>query len=338
MRSRRYSLFQVLFVTMAGVAMFGVALQMIETVSRDELLKADEWLGKLASVIIVVGTTIGAIWVTLQLALRPIRRLSQRADSIGPNSLHQRLPIEDAPAEIAPLVASFNASLDRLEAAWSAHRAFSSNAAHELRMPLAALRAHVESLLPAGERRVATAEFDRLGRVIEQLLYLAEADQDHLVCKEPFDLVTLARETAMLAAPKIIAGGHDISFESGIQTYPCEGDSLLASIALRNLLENARKHTPQGTRIAVSVADTGVVTVSDNGPGVPDQFESRLFERFSRSDPQGDGAGLGLSIVARVMALHSGRSWYERRRVGAAFHLAFPAADNADGTVPPQPA
>ena len=337
MRSRRYSLFQVLFVTMAGVAMFGVALQMIETVSRDELLNADEWLGKLASVVIVVGTTIGAIWVTLQLALRPIRRLSERADSIGPNSLHQRLPIEDAPAEIAPLVASFNASLDRLEAAWSAHRAFSSNAAHELRMPLATLRAHVESLLPATERRVATAEFDRLGRVIEQLLYLAEADQDHLVCKEPFDLVALARETATLAAPKIIARGRDISFDSEIQTYRCEGDPLLASIALRNLLENAQKHTPQGTRIAVSVADAGIVTVSDNGPGVPEQFESRLFERFSRSDPQGDGAGLGLSIVARVMALHSGRSWHERRLVGAAFNLAFPAAADPGVTASVQP-
>lgn len=334
MKQHGYSLFQVLFIAMAGLALVGVFTQLFESGSSAEPWNADNWLVELPPVIIVMMTTIAAIWLTLRLALRPIRRLSQRADAIGPDNLHQRLPIKDAPAEIAPLVESFNASLDRLEAAWAAHRAFSSNAAHELRMPLAALRAHVESLLPASERRVATAEFDRLGRVIEQLLYLAEADLDHLIRQEPFDLVALARETAMAAAPKIIARGYDIGFDSEIPTYACHGDPLLVGIALRNLIENAQKHTPEGTRIAVSVASAGVVTISDDGPGVPEAFENRLFDRFSRSDPKGDGAGLGLSIVARVMALHSGRSWHERQGVGAAFHLAFPPAAEAVATAP----
>lgn len=331
---RRYSLLRVLFVSMVMLAFaLFLVVQLVEAGKPAERLTAPDdrftveyWLGELQFVLLMIVTTTGSIWVTLQLALRPIRRLSKRAGKIGPETLHERLPIDEAPSEIAPLVVAFNASLDRLETAWASQRAFSSNAAHELRMPLATLRAHVESLLAPSERHVATAEFDRLARVIEQLLFLAEADQDRLVRQDFFDLVALARETSMAAAPKIVLHGYDLSFQNDVESYGCRGDPILVGIALRNLIENAQKHTPKGTRIAVSVTKSGFVTVSDDGPGVPETFEDRLFERFCRSDPQGTGAGLGLSIVARVMALHSGHALFERLQSGAAFHLVFPTA------------
>jgi signal transduction histidine kinase len=282
------------------------------------------WLWEYRFAVLMIATTTAAIWLTLHLALRPMRRLSEKAGVIGPDNLHERLPLANAPAEIAPLVSAFNLSLERLETAWAAQRAFSASAAHELRTPLASLRAEVESLFPAQERRVVTAEFDRLARLIEQLLILAEADQDHLTRKDPFDVVALARDTAMEVAPKIILQGREIGFDTEIEHWECLGDRLLAGVAIRNLLENAVKHTAEGAKISVNVDSEGVVTVKDDGPGIPPEFEGRLFERFSKSDRSSAGAGLGLSIVSRIMALHSGRVWFERQDIGAAFSLAFP--------------
>ena len=333
MNLRRYSLLRVLFVSMVVLA-FALLLMMQfvdagppeSPPTAEERLTIRYWLGELVPVVVMVVTTTGSIWLTLQLALRPMRRLSKRAGSIGPDNLNERLPLEAAPAEIVPLVSAFNHSLDRLESAWSAQRAFSANAAHELRTPLAALRAHVESLLPAAERREATAEFDRLGRLIEQLLLLAEADQDHLKRQEPFDLVLLVRDISSDMTPKILGTGREIGFHSALVCRDCRGDSILAGIAIRNLIENATRHTPKGAHIAVAIDANGVVVVRDDGPRVPKAFEDRLFQRFAKSNPKCEGAGLGLSIVARIMDLHAGKVWFERPATGAIFHLAFPEA------------
>lgn len=288
-----------------------------------------DWVNDLTPVGVFMVTTTAAIWLTLHLALKPMRRLSDRAGAIGPETLHERLAPEDAPTELEPLVLSFNRSLDRLESAWAAQRAFSANAAHELRTPLATLRAHVESLLPPDQRGVATGEFDRLARLIEQLLFLAEADRDHLHRTEPFDLVVLAKEIAAEMTPRILGGGRDIGFDNAVERLERQGDGVLAGVAIRNLIENAVRHTPPGTSIAISVDAAGSVTVSDDGPGVPEAFEARLYDRFARADSKGDGAGLGLSITARIMDLHSGAVRFERPDRGAAFVLTF--GDGATG-------
>ncbi len=128
--------------------------------------------------------------------------LSERAGQIGPATINHRLPLEWTPREIAPLVVAFNAALDRLEAGLRAQREFSANAAHELRTPLATLRAQVESLLEPEERKDAIEEFDRQSRLIAQLLTLAETDGGDAPAKMSFDLVETARDlTAEMASP-----------------------------------------------------------------------------------------------------------------------------------------
>ncbi|WP_439471862.1 sensor histidine kinase [Brevundimonas sp.] len=209
----------------------------------------------------------------------------------------------------------------------AAQRAFSANAAHEPRTPLTILRAHVESLLPPEERGVATAEFERLARLIEQLLFLAEADRDRLSRTERFDLVAVARDVAAEMTPRILTGGREIGFDSAVERVARQGDAVLAGVAVRNLIENAVRHTPPGTTIAISVDATGAVTVRDDGPGVPEAFEARLYDRFARADSKGDGAGLGLSITARIIELHGGTVRFQRPDKGAGFVPAF--ADGA---------
>jgi len=115
------------------------------------------------------------VYLTLHIGLRPLRRMSQLAGDITPANIDARLSVDSAPREIAPLVEAFNAALDRLETGLRAQRDFSANAAHELRTPIATLRAQVESLLEPDERQAAMEEFERLGRLIAQLLSLAEA-------------------------------------------------------------------------------------------------------------------------------------------------------------------
>lgn len=330
LKAPRYSLLVVLVVSMVALALaLFVMMQFLDAVGYQAThpppaeRQLGDWLHELIPVGVFVVTTTVVIWITLGLALKPMRRLSDRAGKIGPDTLHERLPEGDAPQELKPLVIAINRSLDRLESAWAAQRAFSANAAHELRTPLATLRAHVESLLPPDQRGVATAEFERLARLIEQLLFLAEADRDHLSRSETFDLVAVARDVAAEMTPRILTGGREIGFDSAVERLARQGDALLAGVAVRNLIENAVRHTPPGTTIAISVDATGAVTVRDDGPGVPEAFEARLYDRFARADSKGDGAGLGLSITARIMDLHGGAVRFERPKKGAAFVLTF---------------
>jgi len=298
-----------------------VALSFAERMDVGRL--AREFADNLPFMLPLVVLMMAGILVTLHLGLRPLRRISERAANIGPATISQRLPLGSAPREIAPLVTAFNAALDRLEAGWRAQREFSANAAHELRTPLATLRAQVESVLPQDQRKDAIEEFDRLSRVISQLLTLAEADSGEDFAKVPFDLVEVARVLTSEMAPDILASGRMVAFETARERWECHGAPGLVQVALRNLLENAVRHTPPGSEILVSIDAHGQLVVSDDGPGVPADFRARLFQRFSKADAQGAGAGLGLSIISRVMALHGGEARLDSSQVGARFVLDF---------------
>lgn len=293
---------------------------------------AREASANLPLILLIVVFMMAGIFVTLRLGLRPLRQMSERAASIGPATISQRLPLGSAPCEIAPLVVAFNTALDRLEAGWRAQREFSANAAHELRTPLATLRAQVESLLEPEERKDAIEEFERLGRLIAQLLALAEADTGEKLRKVSFDLVELARGLTTEMAGDVVASGRSIAFECAHEHWVCHGEPDLVEVALRNLLENAMRHTPPGCEIVVSIDQAGRLSVSDDGPGVPPGFHHRLFQRFSKADAHGFGAGLGLSIVSRVMVLHGGEARLDPSPAGARFVLDF--SRRGDGEPP----
>jgi signal transduction histidine kinase len=283
----------------------------------------EELKGNTMEILLLITLMMIGVYLTLHIGLRPLRRMSQLAGHITPATIEARLSVDSAPREIAPLVEAFNAALDRLESGLRAQRDFSANAAHELRTPLATLRAQVESLLEPGERRAASEEFERLGRLIAQLLSLAEAEGGASGVSARFDLVALSRDVTGEMASFILSSGHGVGFDSVVETFMIDGQAGLVETALRNLLENAVRHTPPGAEILVTVDAAGVLRVRDDGPGVPAGVRDRVFERFSRGDPRGSGAGLGLSIVRQIMEQHGGAARLAPADRGACFELDF---------------
>jgi signal transduction histidine kinase len=342
-RYRSRSLLSVLFVSIASVAvLIYLFMRLIMPDAPDDGVPLDQRFTTAyliatlrdggAPLAVFIGLLMATIWIVLERTLAPLRRLSDHARRIGPSNLDERLSTDHAPAELKPLVEAFNTAIDGLEDAWKAQRSFSATAAHELRTPLAALRALVESLLPPGETAEATAELDRLSRIISQLLVLSDGEHGGVRRPVPFDLVDVATQVTMDSAPAFLRSGRQIGLDSAADGLFRVGDPILVAIAVRNLLENALKHTPPGSTVAVAIDLEGVISVDDDGAGLPHDFAARAFDPFTRAHPTGEGAGLGLSIVARIAERHGGRAWLAPGP-GARFRLHIPPSPQGAGVL-----
>lgn len=280
--------------------------------ARDRI--AGSVAGALLLPMIVALPVLGAlIWLALRSGLKPLVALSHDVARRDPDNL-QPLDAAAAPREVAPLAASLNELFSRLRRSIDHERRFNADAAHELRTPLAGVRAQAEVALAAtaeAERahalRQVIAGCDRATRLVDQMLTLARLDPQRTVAAGArFDLAGVARETIAEIAPQGLARDVEVALEAS----PAEiaGDPALVAVLLRNLVDNAIRYGPGGGMVDVRVgpADGGVeLVVTDQGPGVPPDERARLGERFHRALGTGEaGSGLGLSIVRRIAELH----------------------------------
>jgi two-component system OmpR family sensor kinase len=276
-----------------------------------------------AAILIVLGL---AAWWVVGVGLRPLRRMGEVAGQIAAGDLSRRVEPDNDRTEVGRLGASLNAMLAQIEAAFAERaagerrlRRFLADASHELRTPLASIRGYSElyrmgaTREPAEvERAMARIESEsaRMGGLVDDLLTLARVDEIREPAREPLDLRELledARDDARAAAPE-----RAITLSpTGPVAALGDGDALRRVFA--NLLRNAVVHTPEGTAIEIGLETTGasaIVTVRDHGPGLPPGDPNAVFERFWRdSDSRGrddGGAGLGLAIVAALVAAHGG--------------------------------
>ena len=257
-------------------------------------------------VVLVLGIVAVTVW-TVRQSLAPVRQLSFQARNIGPASLDRRLPEEDIPSEIVPLVQAVNSSLQRIEAGYRREREFTANAAHELRTPLAVLKANIETISSLDEVPQLIDELGDIERLVSQLLRLAQVDNLVLRPGEEADLHGVALSVAQQLGPQALAAGKSIELtgEGGPVLVRGNGDFL--ALALRNLVENALAHSPRATSVEIRVGADASLAVIDSGPGVPPADAGRIFERFVRIKPGAyNGAGLGLSIAQRIAAVHGG--------------------------------
>jgi len=266
--------------------------------------------------------------VIFRRALRPLLNASEMAKKINPNRTDVRLPPEEIPKEILPLVQAVNQALDRLEAGFRMQREFTADAAHELRTPLTILRSRVDTLADRGVSKALHQDIEGMARIISQLLDIAELESFSIDPQEKADLRTICAEVAEFAAPLALAKGKNIALSGSDAPVRVNGNPEMLSRAIRNLVENAINYSPPGTTVEIVVEGSGMVRVLDEGPGIKEEERELIFQRFWRRDRRRTGnAGLGLSIVQRIADTHAATISVENRPTGGAnFSLSFARA------------
>jgi two-component system OmpR family sensor kinase len=290
----------------------------------------DEALDGLLAQLLVAGPVallLGSIaaYAVAGAAVRPVEEMRRRADEISADTSGRRLPLPQARDEIARLGATLNAMLDRLDAGLRRERRFVADAGHELRTPLALLKAELEMALrrprSAAELeqavRSAGDEVDRLARLADDLLALASSDGGGLPLNlEDVDVSDVVAAVARRFASR--APALDLDAPRGLVV---RGDRLRLEQAIGNLVDNALRHGAATVRVRAAREDGRVaVRVADGGRGFALAFLPRAFEPFSRADEARarGGAGLGLAIVDAVARAHGGEARAANRREGGA--------------------
>ncbi|MDR2874826.1 MAG: sensor histidine kinase N-terminal domain-containing protein [Methylobacillus sp.] len=291
-------------------------IQIAEHSDRREHIAREVALHLLLPLLFTLPVLALLMWLAIAKALRPLRRL---ADDVAHRAPENLAPLEPgvAPAEITPLIQRLNELFARIRNLLDNERRFTADAAHELRTPVAAIRAQAQVARAAEDTRdrqsaldKAIAGCDRATRLISQLLTLARLDVTQKSAQEPCELRAIASEIIAELAPAALAKNIRLeladSAEQTVWGYP-----ELLRVLLRNLLGNAIAHTPAGTQVTVQAeARNGkpALIVSDDGPGVDAETLARLAERFYRPPgTEAPGSGLGLSIAHRIAELHNAR-------------------------------
>jgi len=309
----------------------------------------------------VLALLAGAGFLLVRRSLRPLVAVETTAQAIAAGDLSLRVPESDPRTEVGRLSGAFNSMLGQIEVAFRAREAsegqarqseermrrFVGDASHELRTPLTSIRGFAElyrqGALPERadvDRAMQRVEDEaaRMGLLVEDLLLLARLDQQRPLERQPVDLLELASDAVHDA--RAVDPDRPVRLVVEAATAPVVlGDAARLRQVFGNLVSNALTHTPANTPVVVRVSTTpteAVVEVADSGPGLEPQDASRVFERFYRADAsrargQG-GSGLGLSIVAALVAAHSGRAEVTGTPGGGAtFRVHLPAAGAPDG-------
>ncbi|WP_432035450.1 sensor histidine kinase [Streptomyces cucumeris] len=283
----------------------------------------------------------GLTWLLVGRALRPVAAIRREVTEITERDLHRRVPVPAARDEIARLARTMNATLDRLHQAMTRQRRFVADASHELRSPIAAVRAQLELAMARPHRtdwpsavHKALQDTERLQAVASDLLLLARLDAQDAPPRSPVDLRALAAEEAR-RHPGTVA-----LTPAGDGTGPAadpvvHGSRVQLSRLLTNLTDNARRHARASVRLTIGRYEDAVeLTVDDDGPGIPEADRDRVFERFTRLDHararQDGGTGLGLAIAHDIAHAHGGTlTALTSPEGGARLRLRLPRAASA---------
>jgi two-component system, OmpR family, heavy metal sensor histidine kinase CusS len=314
-----------------------VTIQVAQDRTADERFMKQ--FAALLGAVLALGVAAAAIiaWSVTRRGLRPLAKMTDALQRVGPKQLHERVPTVGWPRELQPLAIAFDDMLARLEDSFVRLSQFSADIAHELRTPIGNIRGEAEVALTRSRttdeyREVIEStivECQHLGDIVDNLLFLArtEAAEGHLQ-PASFDGRALIQKIAAFYEP--IAEDQKLVIRCrGEATFLA--DEMLFSRAVSNLVENATRHTPEGGSIEIAiVADEAwaEVSVTDTGAGIAVEHLPRVFDRFYRADParSSEGVGLGLALVKSILDLHGGsaRIASEPGR-GTTVTLRFPA-------------
>jgi two-component system, OmpR family, sensor histidine kinase TctE len=315
----------------------GAIVQVAESLARRKSLASGVTSVVMVVMIVIVPVMVGLVWFGLYRGLLPLRQLSQRIRARDANDLSP-IPPGDAPDEIAPLLDSLNAQLERVRHNLEVQRRFVADAAHQLRTPLAGLKSQAQVALrewpdPVVHQRLTRIEegADRVGRLATQLLALARADKirNQAGAWESVDLDALLRQVCEQGADAAIARAKSIAFEPAGAPAVVAGIPDLLHEMFTNVIDNAIRYSTAGGEVTVRVTagECPEVAVEDRGPGIPPAERELVFERFYRVlGTQESGSGLGLAIAREIVEAHGAQIRVEDREGGGTrVVIAFPA-------------
>ena len=293
-------------------------IQVAQPAQIRQRLAAEAALHSVLPLLAVAPLMAAVVWWLVALAFRPLQRVAGSVRTRDAESL-AALPLDGLPDEVTPLVQALNSLLQRLATSFGAQRAFVADAAHELRSPLTALRLQIGRLRRSPDEASRAAALDALSagveravRLVEQLLTLARSEPGTPVAAmESIDLAELARQGMADTVPYAVSRGTELELDAddGVRI---EGDRTALAALVRNLVDNAVRYSPLGSRVQVRVGRDGgvpMLLVDDAGPGIPAAERDRVFDRFYRRDAAGEGetaqgTGLGLAIVRSIAQRH----------------------------------
>lgn len=285
----------------------------IRTAQRVELrqsISTELALGNSLPLLLTLPVLVLLVMAAIWWAFRPLVRLENHIDGMDPGAL-EHLDEKLAPREVRGLVRAINALLNRLSHALEREKQFTANAAHELRTPLTALRLNLEDKARAQPEQTQPllAAVDRMVHLVEQMLILSRLDPEEPATLEACDLHQLTTETLAEMAPVALQANKELQLEAR-PPIACMGNPTLLTTMIRNLVNNALQYSQPHSVVEVQLeqqANTVILKVCDQGPGIAPEHREQVLQRFVRLDGRrGQGAGLGLAIVQRITQLHQG--------------------------------
>lgn len=310
------------------------------------LRSVEEMLHRLLLVLLVslpaaLAVALGGGWFLAGRALRPVEAITQAARRIAVGDLTQRLTVAHSPDEIGRLAATFNNMIARLEASFRQVRQFSADASHELRTPLTVMKGETELALrrarPAEDYKLVMEstleEIDRMAQIVDELLFLSRADLGEVrIESQPVRLDALVEDIQRQAV--VLGQEQEIQVMVGsVALVQVQGDELRLRELLLNLVDNAVKYSRPGGKVEIALArDAGMarLSVTDQGIGISAEAQTRIFDRFYRTDDARahakKGTGLGLSICKWIVEAHHGRIEVQSKAgEGSRFTVILPA-------------
>lgn len=268
-----------------------------------------------------------AMLIALPFFSRAIRPITADAAALRPQESDRRLDERKAPRELLPLVRAFNATLDRLAAELVRRKRFITDAAHELRTPLAVVSLRVEAMEEESAKQDLRRGVGRLTHLVAQMLDLERLSLSNHQ-RRPVDLVATARDVLADLAPMAMKAGYEVSLDAPETPVTVIGDEHAIARAITNLIGNSITHGGGLGQIRVAVRAEGIVDVIDEGPGIPPSLLPDLFEPFSRGSQNAEGCGLGLHLTREIMRAHGGDVCLVPGQRGATFRLSFASPAN----------
>jgi two-component system sensor histidine kinase TctE len=312
----------------------GYEILLAETMNRRNKLVMKLSRAVLIPQALAIFLVIPLVLYGIRRGLRPLDELRDRIVHRTPQELND-LSLNGTPRELLPVIAALNNLLSRVRQSQDELRHFTADAAHQIKTPLAALKAEIELALTDPSNACALnvlqrmgADANRLAHLVQQLLVLAHTESKRRNAMVLFDLTELAKEVTETYLPTADARHIDLGFDGPDHTIPIRGNAVMLREAMKNLVENALKFTPVGGIVTVSVSNTPpIFSVADSGPGIPPDERTRIFHRFHRSHDSTaiEGSGLGLAIVKQVALGHMAKLGVGESALGGAeFSLQFP--------------